>query len=283
MSVAECIHGMEGTQCAICFPKPEPIAPPRKTTRTRSSAGVSTRRQSPRAAGGVSAAARAAVPPKKQINVAEQRIYHLTHIDNLAQIIATGAVVADNSDALTHRPTVDISAELTRAARQRATVSGPGGAVVADYVPFFLSPDASVWRNIRSETPDVRLSELATHASTYDFVLLVSTIGHAYRTHASAEADVNSVIVTDGDASGTLTRFGTNRDSSERMLRGFRADDESDTILHAELLVLDRLPFEDVTLIGVANDKVRIAVKQLLAHAGHKPKVSVYPPWFQAG
>lgn len=282
MSVAECIHGMEGTQCAICFPKPDPVPPPRVVNRmSRTGTAASTPRRSPRVAGGASAASRAAAAPKKQINVGEQRIYHLTHIDNLPQIIATGAILADTNDKLDARPAVDISASATREARHRATVFEPEGVAVADYVPFFLSPNASVWRNIRSQIPDVRLSTNAHEASAYDFVLLISTIQHAYQAQGEDAADAANVIVTDGDASGTLTRFGTSRESSERMLRGMRADEESDTILHAELLVRDRLPFDRVTLIGVANDNVRNTVKQILARAAHKPKVSVYPPWFQ--
>lgn len=284
MSVAECIHGMEGTQCAICFPKPDPVQPPRAASRTsRSGTAASTPRRSPRVAGGASAAARAAAPQKKQINVGEQRIYHLTHIDNLPQIIATGALLADTSDAFDERPAFDISAAVTREARHRATVFEPDGVAVAGYVPFFLSPNASVWQNLRSQIPDVRLSTDAHAASTYDFVLLISTINHAYLAHGvdGITPDAGSVIVTDGDASGTLTRFGTSRESSERMLRNMRADEDSDTILHAELLVREQLPFDAVTLIGVANDNVRNAVRQILAHAMHKPKVSVYPPWFQ--
>jgi hypothetical protein len=280
--VAECIHGMEGTQCAICFPKPDPVPPPRVVNRTsRTGTAASTPRRSPRVAGGASAASRAAATPKKQINVGEQRIYHLTHIENLSQIISSGAILANTNDELDERPAVDISAPATREARNRATVFEPEGVAVADYVPFFLSPNASVWRNIRSQIPDVRLSTNAHEASAYDFVLLISTIQHAYQAQGEDAADAANVIVTDGDASGTLTRFGTSRESSERMLRGMRADEESDTILHAELLVRDRLPFERVTLIGVANDNVRNAVKQILAHAAYKPKVSVYPPWFQ--
>jgi hypothetical protein len=36
-----------------------------------------------------------------------------------------------------------------------------------------------------------------------------------------------------------------------------------------------------VTLIGVANDRVRDEVRGMLKSSAHSPKVSVYPPWFQ--
>ncbi|WP_407943856.1 DarT ssDNA thymidine ADP-ribosyltransferase family protein [Marisediminicola senii] len=43
----------------------------------------------------------------------------------------------------------------------------------------------------------------------------------------------------------------------------------------------ESFPVDQVTLLGVANDKVRDQVKKILAGAAHKPKVAVYPPWFQ--
>ena len=35
-----------------------------------------------------------------------------------------------------------------------------------------------------------------------------------------------------------------------------------------------------ITLIGVANDRVRAAVRALLAGSGYQPRVAVHPPWF---
>ena len=57
--------------------------------------------------------------------------------------------------------------------------------------------------------------------------------------------------------------------------------DDDDSIIAAEFLVKDAFPFELVTLIGVAHDKARDAVKPILRASAHKPKVAVYPPWFQ--
>ena len=74
--------------------------------------------------------------------------------------------------------------------------------------------------------------------------------------------------------------IGATADSADTLLRTLRADLDSDAILKAELLVPGEVPFGLVTLIGVANDRVRDAVKPILAAANHKPKVAVYPPWF---
>ena len=37
-----------------------------------------------------------------------------------------------------------------------------------------------------------------------------------------------------------------------------------------------------ISLIGVANDKVRQIVRAILSPSGFATKVAVYPPWFQA-
>jgi hypothetical protein len=67
------------------------------------------------------------------------RIYHVTHVDNLASILGEGAVLADGAGAA---PVVDMSAPDARVFRRAAEVDG-ADAVVADYVPFLLSTDAA--------------------------------------------------------------------------------------------------------------------------------------------
>ena len=40
-------------------------------------------------------------------------------------------------------------------------------------------------------------------------------------------------------------------------------------------------PFDLVSLIGVANDRVRDEVKSILRSSPYSTKVAVYPPWFE--
>ncbi|WP_166789739.1 DarT ssDNA thymidine ADP-ribosyltransferase family protein [Cryobacterium fucosi] len=216
-------------------------------------------------------------------NVGEQRIYHVTHIRNLAGILESGALLADTSEAWTTRPVVDISSVPNRDARRIALVAGDGSASVAGYVPFFLSPNARLWDGLLTGTADPRLSVDAHTAEIFDFVILVSTVKKLRDAQAVAEdMAVAAVAVTDGDAAGTLTRIGATPETSDSLLRRLRADAESDAILRAELLVAETFPFDLVTLVGVANDKVRDEVRGILSASAHKPKVAVYPPWFHA-
>ena len=279
----ECIHGLDGELCALCFPPAAPVASTVPAVR----APRASRARTPEAP----TALRTVVAPittgtaktkRHDDNVGEQRIYHLTHIRNLPGILATGRLLADNSEAWEERPVVDISSPENRQARREALVAGPDSPAVAGHVPFFLSPNALVWENIRAQSLDPRLSDDAHDAAAFDFVILVSTVKKVLDQQVATAADptVTHFAVTDGDAAFASTRFGATADSADRLLRTLRADLDSDAILKAELLVPGEVPFGLITLIGVANDRVRDAVKPILAAASHKPKVAVYPPWF---
>ncbi|MBB5843074.1 hypothetical protein HD599_001397 [Conyzicola lurida] len=215
------------------------------------------------------------------VEVGDQRIYHVTHVSNLADILSSGRLLADASDAWEKRPTVDISSDETRESRRTIVVSDENDASVASYVPFFLSPTSSVWVSVRERVADPRLSAATREAVASDYVILVSSVKSVVDAHDAEEAEREAaVVVTDGDAAHTLTRFATTREAGDRVLRKLRADEESVQILAAEYLVKDEFPFELVSLIGVANDKARDAVKAIVKGSGFSTRVAVYPPWF---
>ncbi len=260
----ECIHGFVDGLCATCNPKPMPEAKVAVRTAVRSKPAASPRAtvRSLRAAARVPAAAAPAD------NLLEQRIYHVTHLRNLPEILAAGALVAGSV------PTLDLSTAELREERSGIEVPGSTGLTLADYVPFFLSPDAQLWQDLRAGREHPRLSREARGADALDFVFLVSTVRQVLDTSAP-------FAVADHNSEGATTRFATTRDDAQLMLHRLRAHDGGEQLLDAELLVAHRLPLESVTLIGVANDRVRQTVRELLATANVTPKISVYPPWFQ--
>ncbi len=142
--MAECIHGLEIPLCDACYPKAQPEKPK----------AVRASRATP------AAAAPARVAPvrssRTSINAGAQRIYHVTHIRNLDVIAAAGALVSGAT------PTVDVSSTLTRELRKSAPVAAATSAVadsasVADYVPFYLAPDAVLWDDLRAGALDAKL------------------------------------------------------------------------------------------------------------------------------
>lgn len=193
------------------------------------------------------------------LRTGELRVYHVTHVRNLPAILESGALLADA------RPAVDISSELARELRSSAEVS-PGRSV-SDFVAFGLAPDSSAWAELRRGALEPRWSAAARASAPADFVVLVSTV-------AALGPDV---VIADGDAAGTYTRFATGADA-ERMLARLHGDPEARAA--AEALAPDRVALTAVPLIGVANEPARDEVRHLLAGSGFTPKLAVYPPWF---
>jgi hypothetical protein len=259
----ECIHGFVDGLCATCNPKPVPetVVAARPATRSRVVAPPRATVRSLRAAARQPSAS---VPADTLL---EQRIYHLTHLSNLAGIITEGAILAGAV------PELDLSPTQLRAERSDIPI-GTSGLQLPDFVPFFLSPDASLWQSVRAGRDHPRVSAAARGAEPLDFVFLVSTVRHVATTDPG-------FVLADGNVEGQSTRFAATRDDAERMLYRLRADSDDTAVAGAELLVPGRLPLESVTLIGVANDKVRQSVRDLLAGSSFTPKISVYPPWFQ--
>jgi len=276
----ECIHGFEAGLCDICFPKAPPtpkrasvVRPPRATTRARAQrAGQPTRLSSKS-------------PPA---NINNARVYHLTHVRNLEQILeigqlrsaqsavagesAHGAVAEPSAGVAAWLPAIDLSSQLTR--ELRATAEVRPGLSVSQCVPFFLSPNAELWNELRSGVVEsTRWSDAARAATSTDFVMLVTTIG-------ALGADA---AIADDDAAGTFTRFSGQPDDRTRLLSRLSPEQ----LLRAEVLAPGIVELSRVQLIGVANDPMRERVRGMLIAVAlgrsdtTQPKVAVYPPWFQ--
>lgn len=273
----ECIHGLDLTRCAGCNPAPAPVQVTATKVSTRTRSATSNRKSpTPR-----KPATPKNAPPLDDIG--QQRVYHVTHVDNLVGILEAHAIFADASDRWAgERPAIDIAATATREARRAARTTGLSDVSVADYVPFALSPNASFWSSVRDGSADGRLaSEIGRHSAA-DFVVLVTTVKSLRESHPAAEGDTTPLVVlADADAGGAVTRFTTTPTEFARVLGRLRSGDD-EALLEPELLVLGSLSFDFVSLIGVANDKVREVVRRMLDQSGYEHRVAVYPPWYVA-
>jgi hypothetical protein len=269
----ECIHGFDDGLCAICFPPPEPEPKPAAVaaSRTKGASGGRQPRPTARVAGSARAGASLVDTPVDPKTV---RIYHLTHVENLASILGEGALLADGAGA---DPVVDVSAPDARAFRRSTAVDG-ADAVVADYVPFLLSTDAHVWNSVRTGTPDPRLAPEAVERAPADHVILVSSVASAVGARTDTDG---TVMVTDADAATGGVAAASAWPEVLRMLQRLHREDEGARLRSAEFLVHENLPLERVLLIAVGNDRVRDRVRVALDAVGLRTRVAVYPPWFQ--
>lgn len=266
----ECIHGFERELCDICAPrKREPqvdadgqvkTLPTKRRAASRKPESLRSTPALARDSAASAVAAQSALTPVPEF--AQQRVYHWTHVSNLPAILESGELTAGAA------PVLDVSSEATRALR--ASVTAASGAPVADHVPFSLSPHASAWDTLRTGAEGYEWSDAARSAKATDFVMLVVPV--------SALGD--EFVITEGDAAVQGVRAAAGLDDASRMVRRFSLADPD--LLEPEVLVPTRVAFDAVTLVGVPNDKVRDAVKTLIADAGgHAPRVAVYPPWFR--
>ena len=255
----ECIHGLAAGLCDQCFPKPttdKQAGAPASTVRPRVIRKLATQRRT----------APMTADKPAVVDAGAKRIFHVTHVRNLSSIVSSGRLFADAAGAA---PIVDISSPENREQR-RATDVGAGG-TVANYVPFFLAPNAYVWDELRAQAADDRLSPDVRRTPASDFVVLVSTV----------RAAGQKAVIADRDAADPLTRFTALAGLAELGERLPRRLGDENAELAAEFLVRDSFPFDQVTLISVANDKARGEVRAILQSSAFSPKIAVYPPWFQ--
>lgn len=259
----ECIHGFPTELCDICSPRQRDPESLPKTPSPRRTRLTSSLRTVPGATGGrgASSSAEAALPAIRVFSTL--RAHHATHVDNLASIIAEGAILASDQAA----PTVDVSAPAAREARAAAVA--PDGSSVAAHVPFSLSPDATWWDELRGGAEDERWSDAARRVRATEYVMLV----------VPTSAFGASVILADDEAHAEDVRFAVGPDAAANLLR--RTDILDPAMRGVELLAGPRVPLTSVAVIGVPNDRVRLQVKDVLAEqGGHAPRVAVFPPWF---
>jgi hypothetical protein len=253
----ECIHGFPIELCDICSPRqrdPEDII---KTPTPRRSRVTTSLRSTPSTPGGK--VPEQVLPATRDFGAL--RAHHVTHIDNLAAIVAEGAVLA--SDQAT--PVVDVSSAATREARGAATA--PDGSSVAGHVPFTLSPDARRWDELRSGAEEARWSDAARRTRATEFVVLV----------VPQPAFGASVILADTDADDPDVRFAVGPDAATNLLR--RTDITDPSMHGVELLAGPRVPLSSVALVGVPNDRVRQQVKAVFAEqGGPAPRGAGVPP-----
>ncbi|HEU5222591.1 MAG TPA: DarT ssDNA thymidine ADP-ribosyltransferase family protein [Candidatus Lumbricidophila sp.] len=259
--MAECIHGFDEAMCAICTPPKvvERPAPPRTVPRSRTPIRGTVDRSSSASSPGL----------KRRVDVAKLRVMHVTHRDNLDSILAGGVLAADLAGA---SPVIDIA---SAAAREFRRTSALGDGVLADYVPFLLSVEAQFWAALRANSHDPRLSAAALAAAPADFVLLLSDVA------TIAPVGASIVAATDADPARGGARRADGWAEVELMLQRLASEDGGLGLEAAELLVHGEVRIDQISMIAVANEPVRDAVRAELTRAGTQTRVAVYPPWFQ--
>lgn len=260
--MTECRHGFDEELCDICSPRQ--AAEPVRTTPAPRRAPISKARErvAPTSLRDPAAAATVVQQAKTSVPFAQRRLYHVTHIDNLAAILADGALIAGSV------PDLDLITPEERAAvAERELVPG---APLSAFVPFSLSPDAVWWNALRAAEAGEQYSRAARKSATADFVVLIATT-------AAAGPEI---VLTDGPASAESTSFAVGADAAAPLLRRVQVRDPD--LRTVEAYVNGRYAVSDLAMVATANEPIRAEVKRLVGLAGVRlPRLGVFPPMFQ--
>lgn len=210
---------------------------------------------------------------------ARPKIYHITHVDNLAPIAATGALLSDRLMLESGNPVQAIGmSEIKRRRIKELVVTCHPGTRVGDYVPFHFCPRSVM----------LYVIHMANHAE------LIYRGGQGPIVHL--EADLHQVVAwaqangrrwafSLSNAGAYYAQFRSNlQDLGELDWNAIAATDfrlaEVKEAKQAEFLVHERFPFSLVERIGVHSIAVHRSAMRAIAGAPHRPGIEVRPDWY---
>lgn len=207
------------------------------------------------------------------------KIYHITHVDNLSDILADGMLASDAAMIARGGPAKTIGMSgIKRRRLEKLEVQCHTGTKVGDYVPFYFCPRPIMLYVIHcANSPDL------TYRGGQEPILHL-------------EADLHRVVQW-ADASGVRWAFSLSNagayyvefrsrisELNELDWKAIAARDFRDRDIQegkqAEFLVFERFPFHLVDRIGVWSDSLRSQTVRSLARANQQTSVEVHPEWY---
>ena len=209
---------------------------------------------------------------------AQPKIYHITHVDNLAQIIVGGELVCDAEMIRRGGPAASIGMAGIKHRRLNLPVRCHPGDVVGDYVPFYFCPrSVMLYLLYRSNH-----SELTYRGGQGPIVHLEADLGEVV---AWADADRRRWAFTLSNAGAWYAEFRAHlRHLPEIDWDAVQARDWRDPDIkeakQAEFLVHHSFPWELVSRIGVQTPAMRRRVDGILTGSAAKPLIEVRADWY---
>ncbi|MBI1849414.1 MAG: DUF4433 domain-containing protein [Planctomycetes bacterium] len=207
------------------------------------------------------------------------KIYHITHVDNLAAIVRDGGLISDRAMLARGGPTQMIGMSAIKQRRiEKLEVHCHKGSKVGDYVPFYFCPRSIMLYVIHcANHPGLAYrggQEPIVHLEA-DLQAVVARAGtekrrwafsrsNAGANYAEFRASLADLEVLDWDAIGASD---------------FRSAEVKER-KQAEFLFEERFAFDLVDRIGVHSDAIRGRVAEIISRSGFRPVVEVRPEWY---
>jgi hypothetical protein len=209
---------------------------------------------------------------------ANPKIYHIVHIDRLANIVASGGLSSDALVRANGCVGTTIGMGDLKAARLARAVPPHPGTHVGDYVPFyFCSRSVMLYVIYMANHP-----ALAYRGGQGPIVHLEADL---YQVLDWADANGRPWAFSLGNATAVFTEFRASRDHLGELRwdlipQGQFTDPQVKEAKQSELLVRDFFPWTLVERIGAQSDAVANQAAQLVAAAQHRPTVQRVQQWY---
>ncbi len=209
---------------------------------------------------------------------ASPSIYHITHLDNLASIVAAGFLFSDATMVARGGPAGPIGMTNIKQRRLGLPVRCHPSTCVGEYVPFNFCPRSVMLCLIYYRNHP----ELAYRGGQEPIVHLEANLGAAV---AWANAQGLRWAFTLQNAGAGYAEF---RDDLGRLgdidWNAVISNDFRDPAVkdakQAEFLLQDRFPWSLVTRVGVSSAAVQAQAQAAIGGTGQGPGVVVRPTWY---
>jgi hypothetical protein len=206
------------------------------------------------------------------------KIFHITHVDNLASIVGGGYLLSDAAMRARGGPPATIGMNTIKARRLALPVPPHPGTQVGDYVPFYFCPrSVMLYLIYRGNHPELG------YRGGQGKVLTLEADLHATVAWAAAQGRRWAFSLSNAGAGYAEFRASLAQ-IDEINWRAVASTDFSTPDIkegkQAEFLLHERFPWSLVTSVGASSVAVRNQAIEILTGAPHRPPVNVCPDWY---
>lgn len=199
-------------------------------------------------------------------------IYHITHADNLANIIREGRLWCDAQRVARNLANTNIGYRHLKGRRLHHPVTVAAGGMLGNYVPFNFCP-RSVMLYVVEKGHE---SYQEGRKPIIHLVSSVQTILTTGRPWCFTDRHADLRYANQFDSLGKLGEI----DWTVMPLRQWGGDQDVKEKRQAEFLVHDWCPWSAIEVIGVVNRDIAARVEAAISGAGHRPRVQVHGDWY---
>lgn len=198
-------------------------------------------------------------------------IYHFTHIDNLSDLINTGAILCKNKMTNSNSAYKSSAFDSVQQQRHSYKVPVPPSGTIHDYVPFYFNSLSPMLYTIKNGNIDgVKMQDLVFFKSTVQ----------------TAEAAGCKFAFTDGHGIMMLSDYYNDLADLDKIpwnvvnAKFWNDFPDGSRLRQSEFLVYEKFDWELVETIGVYNSDMLSKVTSLIGLGQYKPSIEVKHNWF---